>query len=245
MVDITRASARLVERSWAACAGSRIAPLICPTWGQAALGHDLRPRRWRHLSTTQWKAFLTATAQRVNYPKRWTKQVRVTWAKDHSRFTRPNDTFANQAIKAMRRKAQEQWLKALPLASPNMALDENDFGRDHDTASVLHDVCGRWALDIALGAARREPVLSGGKFCQPCARASGRRWTDGTMTHRSPERPRPRPPSFTTIPCSLGIEQHRRLRALTRASGIETSRSRDAHQNAVPVDQIHRKPGNR
>ena len=60
----------------------------CPECGELLTVYDHAPERvWRHLDTCQFKTCLHARTPRVNCPVHGVRQVKVSWAEEHSRFT--------------------------------------------------------------------------------------------------------------------------------------------------------------
>jgi len=60
----------------------------CPECGIALSVYDHAPERsWRHLDTCQFRTFLHARIPRVQCPTHGVRQVKVSWAEEHSRFT--------------------------------------------------------------------------------------------------------------------------------------------------------------
>ena len=60
----------------------------CPECGIGLSVYDHAPERaWRHLDACQFKTFLHARIPRVECLAHGVKQVKVSWAEEHSRFT--------------------------------------------------------------------------------------------------------------------------------------------------------------
>jgi transposase len=73
----------------------------CPECGTELACYDHAPeRRWRHLDTMQFKAFLHASPPRVNCPEHGVKQVQLPWAEKGSRFTLFFERFAIDVLLA-------------------------------------------------------------------------------------------------------------------------------------------------
>ncbi len=79
---------------------------VCPECHVAAPIHDHRERVWRHLDACQYRTLVHARVPRLACPTHGTRQVRVPWAEEGSRFTA---LFEALAI---------EWLKRATIYSP-------------------------------------------------------------------------------------------------------------------------------
>lgn len=60
---------------------------FCPECQEPSPIHDHRDRSWRHLDTCQLRTIIHARVPRLSCPTHGTRQMRVGWAEDGSRFT--------------------------------------------------------------------------------------------------------------------------------------------------------------
>jgi transposase len=60
---------------------------VAATCGKESPGYDMRPRRWRHLDTCQYKTILVADVPRVKCEEHGVITVSVPWAEPGSVFT--------------------------------------------------------------------------------------------------------------------------------------------------------------
>ena len=59
----------------------------CPECGRLCKAHDFHEFTWRHLNLFQHHCYVTARVPRVDCPDHGTKQVKVPWTREGSRFT--------------------------------------------------------------------------------------------------------------------------------------------------------------
>ena len=135
---------------------------LCPSCGQLAPIHDLRPeRRWRHLDTMQMKTELRARIPRVRCEKDGVLSLPVPWAGPHSHFTLLFEAMAIAVLQAcatvkgacgllrigweqaqhIRERAVQRGLERRKLDEVHyLGIDEKSFGKGHAYVSILNDL---------------------------------------------------------------------------------------------------------
>ena len=133
---------------------------VCPDCLERAPIHDHRERVWRHLDTFQYKTLLHARVPRLDCPTHGTKQIRVPWAEDSSRFTALFECLAidwmkQASISAVAEQLRLSWDEAAGIqeravrrglarrqADPvrYLGIDETSFQRGHKYVSVVSDL---------------------------------------------------------------------------------------------------------
>jgi len=84
----------------------------CPECGQEGALHDHTEERvWRHLDSCQFQTFLHARPPRVNCSEHGVRQVRLSWAEPHSRFTLLFERFAIDVLRHTNTKAARAILR--------------------------------------------------------------------------------------------------------------------------------------
>ncbi|MCL6579725.1 MAG: ISL3 family transposase [Candidatus Bathyarchaeota archaeon] len=133
----------------------------CPECGQLLSVYDHAPERvWRHLDTCQFKTYLHARIPRVKCPVHGVRQVKVSWAEAHSRFT---VLFERLAIAVLReaniegaaRLLRVSWDEAWNLMEravrrgqkrksrrvvKKMGVDEKSLGKGHNYLTLVYDL---------------------------------------------------------------------------------------------------------
>jgi transposase len=72
----------------------------CPECRELLSVYDHAPQRvWRHMDTYQFKTYLHARIPRVKCPFHGVRQVKVSWAEAHSRFTMLFERLAIEVLK--------------------------------------------------------------------------------------------------------------------------------------------------
>jgi transposase len=143
--------------------------LHCPECEAVMARYDFRPRRWRHLNTMQWKTFVEADVPRGECPEHGTRQIKVPWAEDSSRFTAMFEAFTIDVLLCVRSKVQAEFLTDLSWDQVDrvmeravgrgldrrklenlrhLGIDEKSFGKGHSYASILCDLDGRRVVEV-------------------------------------------------------------------------------------------------
>jgi len=133
----------------------------CPECGQLLTVYDHAPERvWRHLDTCQFKTYLHARIPRVNCPVHGVRQVKVSWAEAHSRFTMLFERLAIEVLKEANiegaaRLLRVSWDEAWKLmeravrrgqrrkkrrAVKKMGVDEKSLGKGHNYLTLVYDL---------------------------------------------------------------------------------------------------------
>jgi transposase len=133
----------------------------CPECGVDLSVYDHAPERaWRHLDTCQFKTFLHARIPRVECPTHGVKQVKVSWAEEHSRFTALferlailvlKETSIEGAGKVLRISWDEAWQimgravergrkRKCRRAVKKMGVDEKSLGKGHNYLTLVYDL---------------------------------------------------------------------------------------------------------
>jgi transposase len=133
----------------------------CPECGIDLSVYDHAPERaWRHLDTCQFKTFLHARIPRVECPTHGVRQVKVSWAEEHSRFTALferlailvlKETSIEGAGKVLRISWDEAWQimgravargrkRKLRRPVKKMGVDEKSLGKGHNYLTLVYDL---------------------------------------------------------------------------------------------------------
>jgi len=133
----------------------------CAECGVGLSVYDHAPERaWRHLDTCQFKTFLHARIPRVECPTHGVKQVKVSWAEEHSRFTALferlaimvlKETSIEGAGKLLRISWDEAWQimgravergrkRKKRRAVKKMGVDEKSLGKGHNYLTLVYDL---------------------------------------------------------------------------------------------------------
>ena len=133
----------------------------CPECGADLSVYDHAPERaWRHLDTCQFKTFLHARIPRVKCPTHGVRQVKVSWAEEHSRFTVLFERLAilvlketsiegagkvlriswDEAWQIMGRAAERGRKRKLRRPVKKMGVDEKSLGRGHNYLTLVYDL---------------------------------------------------------------------------------------------------------
>jgi len=133
----------------------------CPECGEFLTVYDHGPERvWRHLDTCQFKTYLHARIPRVNCPVHGVRQVKVSWAEAHSRFTVLFERLAIEVLKEANiegaaRLLRVSWDEAWNLmeravrrgqrrkkrrAVKKMGVDEKSLGKGHNYLTLVYDL---------------------------------------------------------------------------------------------------------
>jgi transposase len=133
---------------------------VCPDCQAGAPIHDHRERVWRHLDTCQYRTLVHARVPRLACPTHGTRQIRVPWAEEGSRFTALFEALAidwmkNAAIAAVAERLRLSWDEAAGIqaravqrglqrrrAEParHLGIDETAFARRQQYVSVVTDL---------------------------------------------------------------------------------------------------------
>jgi len=133
----------------------------CPECGELLTVYDHAPERvWRHLDTCQFKTYLHARIPRVNCPVHGVRQVKVSWAEAHSRFTMLFERLAIEVLKEANiegaaRLLRVSWDEAWNLMEravrrgqrrkkrrvvKKMGVDEKSLGKGHNYLTLVYDL---------------------------------------------------------------------------------------------------------
>lgn len=133
----------------------------CPECGVGLSVYDHAPERtWRHLDTCQFKTFLHARIPRVKCPTHGVRQVKVSWAEEHSRFTALferlaimvlKETSIEGAGKVLRISWDEAWQimgravergrkRKSRRAVKKIGVDEKSLGKGHNYLTLVYDL---------------------------------------------------------------------------------------------------------
>lgn len=163
----------------------------CPECRELLPVYDHAPERvWRHLDTCQFKTYLHARIPRVKCPVHGVRQVKVSWAEAHSRFTVLFERLAIEVLKEANiegaaRLLRVSWDEAWNLMEravrrgqrrkkqrvvKKMGVDEKSLGKGHKYLTLVYDL--EKATVEYIGEERRKESLDG-YFCQlsPAQRA--------------------------------------------------------------------------
>jgi transposase len=147
---------------------SKDQPYQCPDCGAEAKLHDHRKRRWRHLDSCNHKTLIEADVPRVNCEVHGVKQLPVSWAEKHSRFTlefesavliwlqedsiktvAENFSLSWDQVDRMMTRAVQRGLKRRKKSSPqHIGIDETAFQRRHEYVTVILDKDTDTVIDI-------------------------------------------------------------------------------------------------
>jgi transposase len=142
---------------------------VCPDCQAEAPIHDHRERVWRHLDTCQFRTLVHARLPRLTCPTHGTRQVRVPWATDRSRFTALFEALAIDWLKeapiaTVAERLRLTWDEAAGIqgravlrglarrqATPaaHLGIDETAFARRHRYVSVVTDLDQSRVLYVA------------------------------------------------------------------------------------------------
>jgi transposase len=154
-------------------------PWVCPECLAAAPIHDHRERVWRHLDTCQYRTLVHARVPRLTCPTHGTRQLRVPWAEEGSRFTAlfealTIDWLKHAAIATVAERLRLSWDEAAGIQeravtrglarrqtapAPHLGIDETAFARRHQYVSVVTDLGRSRVLYVADD--RRQESLDG------------------------------------------------------------------------------------
>jgi len=133
----------------------------CPECGELLSVYEHEPERvWRHLDTCQFKTYLHARIPRVNCPVHGVRQVKVSWAEAHSRFTILFERLAIEVMKEANiegaaRLLRVSWDEAWNLMEravrrgqkrkrnrgvKKMGVDEKSLGKAHNYLTLVYDL---------------------------------------------------------------------------------------------------------
>lgn len=140
------------------------AKFSCPECGRPSPIHDhAAERRWRHLDTCQMKTVIQASVPRTNCGEHGVRQVRVSWAEPHSRFTLLFERLVIDWIKAtgsqdaVRARLGLSWDEvhgvmeravkrglALRKAEPikHLGIDEKSYKKRHRYVTIVSSLGG-------------------------------------------------------------------------------------------------------
>ena len=132
----------------------------CPECGIPLSVYDHAPdRAWRHLDTCQFKTFLHARIPRVECPTHGVRQVKVSWAEEHSRFTALFERLAIMVLKGTNiegagKTLRISWAEAWHIMGravergrkrkkrrvvKKMGVDEKSLGKGHNYLTLVYD----------------------------------------------------------------------------------------------------------
>ncbi len=143
--------------------------LQCPECEQVCSGYDHKTRRWRHLNTMQFKTLIEGEVPRIECKEHGVKSIGVPWAEDKNRYTALFEAYTVDVLLAVRSKVQAEQLTALSWDQVDLimdravargmarreieklqyvGIDEKNFGKGHNYASILHDLNGHRVLEV-------------------------------------------------------------------------------------------------
>lgn len=140
----------------------------CPVCQKPAKLHDHRKRRWRHLDSCNHKTMIEADVPRVMCKEHGIKQIPVSWAEKHSRFTlefervillwlkddsistvAQNFSISWDQVDKIMTRAVERGLKKRQKSSPSyIGIDETSFRKRHEYVTVILDKDNDTVIDI-------------------------------------------------------------------------------------------------
>lgn len=143
-------------------------PYHCPECGSDAKLHDHRKRRWRHLDSCNHKTLIEADVPRVVCTEHGVKQLPVSWAEKHSRFTleferailiwlkedstktvAENFSLSWDQVDRIMSRAVERGLKRRKKSTPkHIGIDETAFQKRHEYVTVILDKDTDTVIDI-------------------------------------------------------------------------------------------------
>jgi len=143
-------------------------PYRCPVCGKKGKLHDHRRRQWRHLDSCNHKTLIEADIPRVSCEAHGVKQVAVSWAEKHSRFTceferavlvwLKDDPVATAAknfsvswdqVDGIMERAVRRGLARREKSSPeHIGIDETAFQKRHEYVTVILDKDHDAVIDI-------------------------------------------------------------------------------------------------
>lgn len=152
---------------------------VCPECLAAAPIHDHRERVWRHLDTCQYRTLVHARVPRLACPTHGTRQLRVPWAEEGSRFTAlfealTIDWMKHASIATVAERLRLSWDEAAGIQeravtrglarrqttpAPHLGIDETAFARRHQYVTVVTDLDRSRVLYVADD--RRQESLDG------------------------------------------------------------------------------------
>jgi len=147
---------------------SKDQPYRCPECEAEAKLHDHRKRRWRHLDSCNHKTLIEANVPRVVCPEHGVKQLPVSWAEKHSRFTlefeslvllwlkddsiktvAENFSLSWDQVDRIMERAVERGLRRRKKSCPqHIGIDETAFQRRHEYVTVILDKDEDTVIDI-------------------------------------------------------------------------------------------------
>jgi len=157
----------------------------CPECGELLAVYDHAPERvWRHLDTCQFKTYLHARIPRVNCPVHGVRQVKVSWAEAHSRFTVLFERLAIEVLKEaniegaarlLRVSCDEAWnlmeravrrgqRRKKRRVVKKMGVDEKSLGKGHNYLTLVYDL-GEARVEYYNGLAYSDQKWSQNKVC--------------------------------------------------------------------------------
>ena len=142
---------------------------VCPDCQAPAPIHDHRERVWRHLDTCQYRTLVHARVPRLVCPTHGTRQLRVPWADENSRFTALFEALTIEWLKhaaiatvadqlrlswdeaaGIQARAVARGLQRRELApTQHLGIDETAFQRRHEYVTVVTDLDRARVLYVA------------------------------------------------------------------------------------------------
>jgi transposase len=143
-------------------------PYRCPECEAEAKLHDHRKRKWRHLDSCNHKTIIETDVPRVFCEAHGLKQLPVSWAEKHSRFTMEferavliwlqedsiktvaeNFSLSWDQVDRIMSRAVERGLKRRKKSSPkHIGIDETAFQKRHEYVTVILDKDDDTVIDI-------------------------------------------------------------------------------------------------
>ncbi|MDY7027920.1 MAG: helix-turn-helix domain-containing protein [Spirochaetota bacterium] len=143
-------------------------PYRCPECGAEAKLHDHRKRKWSQLDSCNHKIIIEADVPRVVCEEHGLKQLPVSWAEKHSRFTMgferavliwlqedsiktvaENFSLSWDQVDRIMSHAVERGLKRRKKSSPkHIGIDETAFQKRHEYVTVILDKDNDTVIDI-------------------------------------------------------------------------------------------------
>jgi len=147
------------------------AALMCPNCDHPCQGYDVRPRRWRHLDTCQYRTVLAAKVPRVKCPDHGVHQIDVPWSEPGSSFTAlfealVIDWMKETSLSAVGRRLRLSWDQVDGIQSravrrglarrklekiERLGVDETSFQKRHEYVTVVCDADRSRVLYVADG----------------------------------------------------------------------------------------------
>ena len=143
-------------------------PYLCPVCGKEGKRYDYRTRSWRHLDTCQYKTIIECDIPRVQCSEHGVKQLVISWAEIHSRFTMDFECIVIQwlldnsistvaknlnlswdEVDGIKSRAVKRGLARRKKSYPkNIGIDETSYQKHHNYVTVILDKDKDTVIDI-------------------------------------------------------------------------------------------------